>query len=567
MYIPGSGFFNHLADKGLRQAVSDKIEETTRAVLAGIGVKEARALLRGDPPTEKPNPRYRAQVKSFTLHLRPKFYQEGATWFTHTFRLGFLSVFFFVVETITGLILMVYYTPSPDVAYSDMINILSNVNYGKFLRDMHRLGAELMVIVVALHMVRVYFTGSYKHPRQFTWLTGVVLLLVTLFLSFSGYLLPWDQLALWAVTIGTSMADAAPLVGPQLNLILRGSQDISAGGLLRFYLLHIFLLPLVAIIFISVHYYKVAREHSISLPAAIEEGEAPPAKIAAAKRRIDILPDLITSEIMWITLTLAGMVLFMAFVYSAALESHANPLKTPLHTTAPWYFLWLQGMLKLGDKTWWGVIWPTVIFLILFAVPYIDPGPSRLAKNRKAGITAGVVVAISIVVLTFMGTGLWGVPAPPAEEIIQEFIPEEGVGLVRELGYAGLPTGSALPAFLCDRTNQIDTEIPVDYIPGGVYDVSDPTTYPGGEMNHVLAELRDAVDRESNKRGNNFFDGNLQFTVQDWQSDLKRVSVIVTWLEIPEGSTDNIAISKCFEKVLYFQQKSDYDLLEWTVGR
>jgi quinol-cytochrome oxidoreductase complex cytochrome b subunit len=226
-----------------------------------------------------------------------------------------------------------------------MINILSNVNYGKFMRDMHRWGAELMVAVVTLHMLRVYFTGSYKHPRQFTWLTGVVLLLLTLFLSFSGYLLPWDQLALWAVTIGTSMAEAAPLVGYQVNLILRGSQDIGAGGLLRFYLLHIFLLPLLAIIFISIHYYKVSREHSISLPAVIEEGEAPPEKIAAAKRKIDILPDLLTSEIMWTALLMASMVVYVAFFYSAALEHHADPLKTPLHTTAPWYFLWLQGML------------------------------------------------------------------------------------------------------------------------------------------------------------------------------------------------------------------------------
>jgi quinol-cytochrome oxidoreductase complex cytochrome b subunit len=286
MDIPGMGFLNSLGEKGVKQAVLDKFEETTRAVLAGISPREARALLRGEAPTEKPNPRYRAQVKSFMLHIRPKFYQEGSTWFTHTFRLGLLSTFMFVIETITGLILMVFYTPSPEVAYYDMIDILSNVNLGKFMRDMHRLGAEGMVIFVTLHMVRVYFTGSYKHPRQFTWLTGVVLLLVTLFLSFSGYLLPWDQLAYWAVTIGTSMAEAAPLVGYQTNLILRGSQDISAGGLLRFYLLHVFLLPLVAIIFISVHYYKVSREHSISLPAAIEEGEAPPEKKAKPKKKI-----------------------------------------------------------------------------------------------------------------------------------------------------------------------------------------------------------------------------------------------------------------------------------------
>ena len=256
----------------------------------------------------------------------------------------------------------------------------------------------------------------------------MVLLLITLFLSFSGYLLPWDQLAYWAVTIGTSMAEAAPLLGYQTNLILRGSQDIGAGGLLRFYLLHVFLLPLAAIIFISIHYYKVSREHSISLPAAIEENEAPPEKIAAAKRRIDILPDLLTSEFMWYAIGLAGMVVAVATFFSAPLETHADPLKTPLHTTAPWYFLWLQGMLKLGDKTLWGVVIPTIIFGLLFAVPYLDAGPSRLAKNRKVGISVGVLVTITLVLLSYMGTGVWGVAGPPPVELIQEFIPRRAWG-------------------------------------------------------------------------------------------------------------------------------------------
>ncbi|MEM7347127.1 MAG: cytochrome b N-terminal domain-containing protein, partial [Chloroflexota bacterium] len=182
------GFRNDITEKGLKQAVTDMADQQVRGILAGIGVREARALIRGDGPTEKPNPRYRAQVKSFLLHIRPKFYQEGSTWFSHTFRLGLFSTYTFVIELVTGLILMVFYTPSPEIAYYDMIDILSNVNMGKFMRDMHRLGAELMVITVTLHMVRVYFTGSYKHPRQFTWFTGVILLLVTLFLSFSGYL-------------------------------------------------------------------------------------------------------------------------------------------------------------------------------------------------------------------------------------------------------------------------------------------------------------------------------------------------------------------------------------------
>jgi len=536
MDIPGMGFVNSLFEKGVKQAVADKVDETTRAVLAGIGVKEARALLRGESPTEKPNPRYRAQVKSFLLHIRPKFYQEGSTWFTHTFRLGFLSTLLFVIETITGLILMVYYTPSPDIAYYDMLDILSNVNYGKFLRDLHRLGAELMVIFVTLHMVRVYFTGAYKHPRQFTWLTGVVLLLVTLFLSFSGYLLPWDQLAFWAVTIGTSMAEAAPLVGYQANLILRGSADIGAGGLLRFYLLHVFLLPLVAIIFISVHYYKVAREHSISLPAPIEEGTAPPSKIAAAKKKIDLLPDLFTSELMWIALTVMGMVVYVSFFYSAQLEHHADPLKTPLHTTAPWYFLWLQGMLKLGDKTTWGVVIPTIIFLILFAVPYLDPGPSRLAKNRKVGITVGLLTTVIIIVLSFMGTGLWGVSAPPAVELVQEFIPEEGVGEVRE--------------------------IPYDELFVGTYDTADPSTYPGGRLGEIMHEMEEAAHRESERVGNNFFNGEIEMQIEQWQPDLKKMTVTVFWEEVPEGSDTGQLEENTYKKIFYFHPDSNYSLLE-----
>ncbi len=537
MYIPGSGFVSNLFDKGVKETVADKIDETTRAVLAGIGVREARALLRGDAPTEKPNPRYRAQVKSFMLHIRPKFYQQGSTWFTHTFRLGLLSTLLFVIETITGLILMVYYTPAPEIAYFDMLDILSNVNFGKFLRDLHRLGAELMVIFVTLHMIRVYFTGAYKHPRQFTWLTGVVLLLVTLFLSFSGYLLPWDQLAFWAVTIGTSMADAAPMIGYQTNLILRGSQDIGAGGLLRFYLLHIFLLPLVAIIFISVHYYKVSREHSISLPAAIEEGEAPPEKVAAAKKKIDLLPDLYTSELMWIVGVTSLMIVAVSFFYSAKLEHHADSLKTPLHTTAPWYFLWLQGMLKLGDKQLWGVVVPTIIFLILFAVPYLDPGPSRLGKNRRVGVTVGLLTTIIILVLSFMGTGLWGVAAPPAVELLQEFIPEEGVGPIREVPYEELFVGE--------------------------YDTADPSTWPpGGELGHVVEELAEATHRESENPSNNFFDGNTTLEIQQWSPLLKRLDIAVFWLEVPEGSETGELVENSYKKIFYFHEDSNYSLLE-----
>jgi hypothetical protein len=239
---------------------------------------------------------------------------------------------------------------------------------------------------------------------------------------------------------------------------------------------------------------------------------------------------------MWIAITLAGMIVAVSFFYSAALETHANALKTPLHTTAPWYFLWLQGMLKLGDKTWWGVIIPTIIFGLLFAVPYLDPGPSRLAKNRKVGITVGIVTTVLLVVLSFMGTGLWGVSAPPAAEIIQEFIPEEGVGEIRE--------------------------IPYDELFVGEYDTNDPSTFPGGHLGEVLAEMREATHRESDRLDNNFFNGSLIMEIEQWLPNLKRMTITVSWEEVPEGSTTDELVENSFQKSFFFHEDSDYTLLE-----
>jgi len=203
---------------------------------------------------------------------------------------------------------MIWYAPTPERAYNDMIRLLTNVPMGQLLRDVHRLAAEAMVIIVVLYMFRTYLTGSYKKPRQFTWVTGIILLAATLFLSFSGYLLPWDQLAFWAVTIGTSMAEASPTppgtgaigqaligqpdwLGTAINLLLRGSPEIGASGLLRFYLLHVFFQSLTVIAFFFVHYYMVVH-FGISLPANEEEpGQDTANRVPAGRRRFSMMPN------------------------------------------------------------------------------------------------------------------------------------------------------------------------------------------------------------------------------------------------------------------------------------
>ncbi|MCL4395050.1 MAG: cytochrome b N-terminal domain-containing protein [Chloroflexi bacterium] len=560
-------------DAGFRIA-----DDTMRAVSAGMGIADVRAMFRGDPPIEKPNPRYKVFTNAFVAHIRPRYYERSSTKITHTFGLGFLAAFSFIVETITGLILMVFYIPSQDQAYQSMVKIISEVPFGQLMRDIHRIGAEVMVIVVALHMLRVYLTGSFKHPRQFTWVTGVVLLILTLGLSYSGYLLPWDQLAYWAVTIGTSMAKSAPpkeFMGYISNLLLRGGDTIGQNGLLRFYLGHVILLPLLAIIFISVHYYRVSRLHGISLPAGEEESPDPAVR-KAAKEKYDYLPEVLTKELMWTAIGVFAFVAFAAFAFHAPLEHHSDPFRTPLHTTAPWYFLWIQGMLKdpfvlpvlrwidntFGlsiVKNWYdspsvqGVILPTVIFVILFAVPYIDEfwdrlwgrTSSRLGRNRKLGISLGWLSVGLLILFSYFGTPLFAVTAPPAVEIGQAFMPEECVlppipliaedcGQVRHLGYAGLTNGTydlAQYATPAPYANPFDSML--------------------AQMQQRISEQAAVAQQTNGTAGLKDAKGTL--TIEDWQSDLKKVTLHIAWTPVTAGDTGT------YDKIIYLHRDSVYE--------
>ncbi|MGH2581647.1 MAG: cytochrome b [Anaerolineales bacterium] len=541
-----------------RAKIMEMIDDRVRIITAGLSIRELRAVMRGDPPTEKPNPRYKVITTSFIAHLRPRYYPQAATWFTHTFRLGFFTTFFFIVETITGVILMVYYVPAPDQAYESIFAIESNVFFGELLRDLHRLGAEGMVIFSWLHLLRTYFTGSYKGPRTFTWLTGVLLLLITAWLSFTGYLLPWDQLAYWAVTVGTSITESGPVVGPALNLLMRGAPDIGAGGLLRFYLQHVILFPLLAILFISIHYYKVAREHSISLPAVVEETEQSQDEKKEHNRRIDLIPDLLTHEIFLISL---GTFIMLAILYfrwfHSPLETHANPQQTPLDTKAPWYFWWLQGMLKidpatiienlvnplfeavgigfrlelsliLNSKFIMGLVVPPGLVLLLMAIPYIDRNPSRLAKNRPFAIAWGVAWVFIVIALSFMGTPQYGIETPAATRIIQDLAPEEGEGALRSIPYEELQQGVYV----------VGEDYGSDLCPGLAYQPD-----PEGDINNVVVgcpHLTAVFEEFSAKllaanADSRLPDLSASMTVEQVQHNLVSVTPRVAWTDPETG--------------------------------
>src|SRR5262245_33084659 len=441
--LPVPSFLDDVKEKGLRKAVFELVDETVERLTPGMNIQDIREALRGEAPSRRPNPRLTPHADAFWLHMRPSYYHQAVTGIYPTFRLGWLSMYFFFVEIITGLFLMIFYTPSPQVAYQNMLNILNNVPLGQFMRDLHRLGAELMVLTVALHTIRTFTTGSFRKPRQFTWFSGILLLFCTLLLSFSGYLLPWDQLAFWAVTIGTSMAEAAPpeIVGTNVNLLLRGAPDIGAGGLLRFYLLHVFLLPMLTAIFLGVHYYKVVL-HGASLPPRDEEVGQDTAKRIPMYRRVYFTPDILTNELTWFGLTSFIMVVLCIWFFHAPLEHHANPQVTPLHTTAPWYFLWLQGLLKLGDKVFWGLVVPTVLLGAFLVWPYLDVGPSRRYAHRRFALSMMLIFITIMLFLSYMGTPKYGVDTAGDQEIAQELAPVEGIGAVRLMAYDSWVNGT-----------------------------------------------------------------------------------------------------------------------------
>ncbi len=202
---------------------------------------------------------------NFFLHIHPVKVNLRAIAFTRTFYLGGLSAAAFFILVVTGIFLMFYYHPSVPRAFEDMKDLEFVVYMGLFLRNLHRWAAHAMVALVLLHMVRVFFAGAYRPPREFNWVIGVVLLLVTILLSYTGYLLPWDQLAYWGVTVGTNMADAVPFVGEQIKFLLLGGNSVNENALLRFYVLHCVVLPALLVLLASVHIWRVRKDGGIYL--------------------------------------------------------------------------------------------------------------------------------------------------------------------------------------------------------------------------------------------------------------------------------------------------------------
>jgi quinol-cytochrome oxidoreductase complex cytochrome b subunit len=374
---------------------------------------------------------------NFFLHIHPVKVNRNTLHPAYTLGLGLFSLFLFVVLVATGILLMFYYVPSTSQAYDRMLDLRGSVAFGTFLRNMHRWSAHGMVAVVFLHLCRVFFTGSYKRPREFNWVIGVVLLLLTLFLSFTGYLLPWDQLAFWAITVGTAIAGYAPVIGGEIRFLLLGDVNVGQEALLRFYVLHVAVLPAILTLLIMIHFWRIRKDGGLSRPPEAEERPAlvlaGPQRVVSVKAveleprktyglqglvrgplvKVGNLPDqsvfswpnLLMAELFVFVVTLS-VILVLSLLFNAPLEQPANALHPPNPAKAPWYFLGLQEMVSYS-AFWGGVGIPGIYVLLLILTPYLDRSPKGVGKwfSKQRLLANTVFISLVLINLGFIVIG------------------------------------------------------------------------------------------------------------------------------------------------------------------
>ena len=394
-----------------------------------------------------------AVVRNLLLHWFPAKVTEQSLSFRYSLWLGTISAVLFLILVVTGMILMFLYVPSVERAYSSVKDIEYAVSFGWFIRGLHRMAAHLMVTVVFLHMVRVFLTGAYKNGtaaeqnRPLNWLIGIALLLLTLLLSFTGYLLPWDQLAYWAITVGTNIARAAPIVGEGIRFVLLGGHEIDQNALLRFYVLHCFVLPAAVVILFSWHVWRVRKDGGLAcVEPLVQQQKAQKMTPLRSKtysllgiasgRTVHVETALVDEDRYtvasspYLTRRLAAVMMgtlavssLLAIVVRAPLEEPANPSVTPNPAKAPWYFLWLQelvtdttvtiGSVTINGALLGGILIPGVLVIWLALWPYLDRTSVNavgvwFAPERRRQNIVFLIIVLAIVALTIIGTFMRG---------------------------------------------------------------------------------------------------------------------------------------------------------------
>ena len=382
---------------------------------------------------------------NFFLHIHPVKVHKNSLRPAYTLGLGLISFWLFLILIVSGILLMFYYVPSTTQAYDRMLDLRGSVAFGTILRNMHRWSAHAMVAVVFMHLCRVFLTGAYKKPREFNWVVGVILFLLTLFMSFTGYLLPWDQLAFWAITVGTAIAGYVPVMGKDIQFLLMGGTSVGQEALLRFYVLHVAVLPAVLMLMVGIHFWRIRKDGGLSRPAdadatppmeMIQDGKLSvlePKKtygiqglVRGPLTRVGQIPDntvyswpnLFIAELFTFVITLS-VILVVSLCFGAPLEEPVNVMHPPNPAKAPWYFLGLQEMVSYS-AFWGGVGVPGLFVLGLILTPYMDRttggvgkwfSKERLLANTLF-LTFVVVNVVFVIIGTFFRGPNWAFVAP-----------------------------------------------------------------------------------------------------------------------------------------------------------
>lgn len=302
------------------------------------------------------------------LHLHPRKVRESTLRFSLTFGLGGMAALLVVIQLVTGLLLKFHYEPSPENAYNSILNMQESLLFGTMLRNIHHWSAIALVWLAFLHMLRVIFTGAYRKPRHASWLFGLALLTLVVLSNFTGYLLPWDQLSYWAVTVSTSLLSYIPLAGEFLREALLGGKEVGQPTLTNFFNLHTGVIPLLMIVLMGYHFWRIRKAGGVIV--ADKDLNSP---------MVDTRPNLVNREFT-VALVLLAAILLLSSLLDAPLRERANPSFSPNPAKAPWYFMGLQELLIHFHPFFAVVVIPVTVLAAAIWFPYIE------ARDKNQGI-------------------------------------------------------------------------------------------------------------------------------------------------------------------------------------
>jgi len=334
--------------------------------------------------------RIRLIVNSLILHLHPPTINEKVISFSHTFGLGGMAIVLICLQFITGLLLRFFYEPFPGRAYDSIMYLQDNVLFGQLIRNIHYWSAVFLIIISFLHLLRVLFTGAYHGKRQFNWVLGIVLFLIIIFSNFTGYLLPWDQLSYWALTVSTSMLEYIPLIGRILREVLIGGIEIGQATLLIFYNFHTGIFPILIILLMAFHFWRVRKAGGVIVPKDKQDGDI-----------ISTIPHLVAKEFV-VALVLIAFIFLLSIIFDAPLMAKANPNVSSNPAKAPWYFLGIQELMLHFHPLFSAFIIPVVILTFVLVMPYYYYETSENGKWFYSD--KGKQLAISAAIISFLVT-------------------------------------------------------------------------------------------------------------------------------------------------------------------